>query len=113
MGEFQRRIDEEFAKVKLTWQQKKHQEGEEWAVKGVEMDGKLLVETAMNIVSGAKKEFPLNPIIEAINLYKKLKNHTEEEKQIIVKEHLKNCNLEQFVLEGIEWFVRWFCNGEK
>ncbi len=68
----------------------------------------LVHEEQMKILEDAKKASPLKPLIEVITLYNNLKNHTEEEKQILIKEHLKNCNLEQFILEDIAWFVEWF-----
>lgn len=67
----------------------------------------------LELLDEARKGFPLNPIIEAVNLYDNLRNHTEEEKSIIIKEHLKNCNLERFTLETIEWFLKWLRDTEK
>jgi hypothetical protein len=62
----------------------------------------------LSYIDAAKKEFPLNPIITAIKLYKNLRNYKEEEQQILIKEHLKNCNLERFILETIDWFIEKF-----
>jgi len=69
--------------------------------------GGIALDTVFKVVEEMRKEFPSNVLLEVINLYKNLKRHTEKEKQIIIREHLKNCNLERFILENIEWFEKW------
>ena len=71
-------------------------------------DNGIRLKDGLEILDDARKEFPLNPIVEVIGLYNNLRNHSEEEKRIVIKEHLKNCNLERFTLETIEWFLKWF-----
>lgn len=99
MGEFQKRINREFAKVKLTWQQKKNQEGEDWTIKGVEMDGKILVDSATKIVGEAKKEFPNSESAEFWF------ENSDWKQEFDDKEFMNTVN---------KWFLKWFGkNGEE
>ena len=59
-------------------------------------------------IDKAKKDFPLNPMIEVIQSFSELKNHTDEEKRLIISEYLKNCDVEKFIFETIEWFEQMF-----
>lgn len=52
----------------------------------------------------AKKEFPLNPQIEMLTLL----NGTA----ITQQDYFKNCNMERFCTDTIQWFKRWFGSGE-
>jgi hypothetical protein len=66
----------------------------------------------LKIIQEGKQEFPLSPLIESIDIYQSLRNHTEQEKRLIILEHFKNCNLIQFAFETIQWFGKYFGEGK-
>ena len=74
----------------------------------LESEDDLLVFELHELVDEAKKENPLNPIIEIITLHRRMKNLTEKEKNIAINTYLNNCNLKKFVLEAADHSLKWF-----
>lgn len=71
------------------------------------------VDELLEMIDKAKKEFPMSVLVEAKEIYNDLKRHTEKEINLLYSHHLKNCNLERFTLETVDWFVKWFGESDE